>query len=293
MWSLGATLFHVLSGRPPYDIGDNVLGGLYRIVNEEPPRLADAGWMAPLLEATMVKDPARRWSMAQVRDFLAAPRTDRVGRPAAAAARRTPDRAAEPRPRVVAAVAPLGDPPPASSRGCRGAAPARSAVALVLVVVLFAACLRGAVRGRRPRRCPHRRDQPVRATSTGSPQPPAAPSQTAAASRPPRAWSRSSATTSPPSRPNPDTAWPMLTPKFQRESGGLDTYRKFWGGVGTGRILDISADPRTLVVSYRVRFDNFGTGRARRCSTWCSQRPLPHRRRGHAGLRHLAVGAPS
>jgi hypothetical protein len=60
---------------------------------------------------------------------------------------------------------------------------------------------------------------------------------------------------------DPDTAWPMLTPKFQRESGGLDTYRRFWGGVGAGRILDISADPATLVVSYRVRFDNFGTGR--------------------------------
>ena len=60
---------------------------------------------------------------------------------------------------------------------------------------------------------------------------------------------------------DPDTAWPMLTPKFQRESGGLDTYRKFWSGVGRGRILAISADPRSLVVSYRVRFDNFGTGR--------------------------------
>src|SRR3954452_11411731 len=38
VWSLGATTFHVLSGRPPYDIGEYVLGGLYRIVNEEPPR---------------------------------------------------------------------------------------------------------------------------------------------------------------------------------------------------------------------------------------------------------------
>jgi hypothetical protein len=53
----------------------------------------------------------------------------------------------------------------------------------------------------------------------------------------------------------------MLTPKFQRESGGLNTYRDFWSGVGNGRILAISADPRSLVVSYRVRFDNFGTGR--------------------------------
>ena len=75
VWSLGATLFHVLAGRPPYDIGDHVLGGLYRIVNEEPPRLPGAGWMAPLLDATLVKDPAQRWSMTQVRDFLAAPHT--------------------------------------------------------------------------------------------------------------------------------------------------------------------------------------------------------------------------
>ena len=60
---------------------------------------------------------------------------------------------------------------------------------------------------------------------------------------------------------DPDTAWTMLTPKFQRESGGLDAYRRFWSGVGRGRILAISADPRRLVVSYRVRFDHFGTGR--------------------------------
>jgi hypothetical protein len=60
---------------------------------------------------------------------------------------------------------------------------------------------------------------------------------------------------------DPDKAWRMLTPKFQRESGGLDTYRRFWSGVGRGRIRDISADPRSLEVSYHVRFDNFGTGR--------------------------------
>jgi serine/threonine protein kinase len=66
VWSLGATAFHVLAGRPPYEIGDNVLGALYRIVNEEPPRLADAGWMAPVLEGTMVRDPDRRWSIDQI-----------------------------------------------------------------------------------------------------------------------------------------------------------------------------------------------------------------------------------
>jgi serine/threonine protein kinase len=73
VWSLGATAFHVLAGRPPYDAGDHLLAMLYRIVNEEPPRLPEAGWAAPLLDATMVRDPAQRWSMEQVRDFLTTP----------------------------------------------------------------------------------------------------------------------------------------------------------------------------------------------------------------------------
>ena len=60
---------------------------------------------------------------------------------------------------------------------------------------------------------------------------------------------------------DPDAAWQMLTPKFQAESGGLETYREFWNGVGDARLLEFAADPGNLVVNYRVRFDNFGTGR--------------------------------
>ena len=37
VWSLGATLFHALAGRAPYDMGQNVLGGLYRIVTTTRP----------------------------------------------------------------------------------------------------------------------------------------------------------------------------------------------------------------------------------------------------------------
>ena len=59
---------------------------------------------------------------------------------------------------------------------------------------------------------------------------------------------------------NPSRSWQMLTPKFQRESGGFDTYREFWSGVGEPEVLEVAADPDALVVSYRVRFENFGTG---------------------------------
>ena len=84
---------------------------------------------------------------------------------------------------------------------------------------------------------------------------------------------------------DPDTAWKMLTPKFQRESGGLAAYRKFWDGVGNARILALSANPEDLVVSYRVRFDNFGTGRRPDGPRpEVRRRPLPHRRGTHEGF---------
>ena len=76
VWSLGATLFHVLAGRPPYDVSANLIGGLYKIVHEDPPRLADAGAFDELLRATMAKEPAERWPMERVRDRLAQIRRD-------------------------------------------------------------------------------------------------------------------------------------------------------------------------------------------------------------------------
>ena len=245
VWSLGATLFYVLSGRPPYDMGANVLSGLYRIVNEDPPRLADAGWMAPLLEGTMAKDPSLRWTMVQVRDFLADP--------AGAALPTRPTATAEV-PRPAAAPAPAPSPSRRSSRPLVIGILVGVSLSLVLGLVLFAAL--------------SRRERTGDSAADG---PPATPSSREAATQPgqaaevPRPTARGMesfirdyvATVA----SNPDAAWRMLTPKFQRESGDLDTYRRFWSGVGDGRILDISADPGTLVVSYRVRFDNFGTGR--------------------------------
>jgi len=59
---------------------------------------------------------------------------------------------------------------------------------------------------------------------------------------------------------DPDAAWKMLTPKFQRESGGIERYRRFWGSAANGRVLGITADPATLSVSYQVHFDDFDNG---------------------------------
>ncbi len=269
VWSLGATSFHALSGRPPYEIGDQVLGGLYRIVHEEPPRLSDAGWMTPLLEGTMVREPARRWSMVEVRDFLARPSSRTYVPPVAShdgddGSTRvlTASVPADPPETPVAppAAKPPAEPPPAprTPPPSAGRRPLKVAAVVLAVALVAAAALFGALRGRD--QTPETPAATPSNTASSSPSP--SPTRSTAAAQPTSAGMKSfirsyiAAVST-----DPDTAWKMLTPKFQRESGGLATYRDFWDGVGPGRILEVSADPRTLVASYRVRFANFGTGR--------------------------------
>jgi eukaryotic-like serine/threonine-protein kinase len=241
VWSLGATAFHVLSGRPPYEIGDHVLGGLYRIVNEEPPRPSGAGWLGPLLEATMVKEPSLRWSMVEVRDFLSGGSAP-------------PARNATTAPTLHTAGPPRRGPrrsPSGTVYAGLGAAALAVVVALVLLTVLP---------GRGP--AEDTAGSPSEGPAgTGRGAPPASPgtdSGTGPTVQGMRSFVRDYVAAL---SADPGAAWRMLTPEFQRESGGLDTYREFWAGVGEGRILALSADPRTLVVRYRVDFENFGTGR--------------------------------
>jgi eukaryotic-like serine/threonine-protein kinase len=259
VWSLGATVFHLLSGRPPYDIGENVLGGLYRIIHEDPPRLPQAGWMAALLDATLVKDPAGRWSMAQVRDFLAQPHRGSDALPYRRSDARPGPQPTAQTPAETVAMAPV--PGPARS-------PQRAVVALVVLAlaVVVGLVLLAVLPGR------------DRSTDTAGDEPTAKAAQTRSGaqestqSTPERDQTPGTVATETGMRSfvrayvealsaNPDSAWQMLTPRFQQESGGLDTYRAFWSGVGTGHVRDIAADPDSLVVSYRVRFDQFGTGR--------------------------------
>ena len=158
VWSLGATPFHVLAGRPPYDLGDNMLGGLYRIVNEEPPRLpeAPAGW--------------RRWSPAPwsrtprsagrcSRSATSSPTRTTRCRPPAPPAPRRPHRR---RPPAAAAV------PAAPSR--RAAAPGRRRLArgLVGLAVVLALVLLAVRPDGSPTASPDRRRAPT-ASPTGTP----------------------------------------------------------------------------------------------------------------------------
>ena len=248
MWSLGATLFYVLSGRPPYDVGDNVMSSLYRIVNEDPPRLPEAGPLAPLLEATLVKDPAQRWSMAQVRDFLVPPgpaqdqeATEVLS--AGPAPPRGPDRRSPTR-------RPAARGPQAPRRRCCSPA-------------LVSSC---AAPGRGPDRPPQRRGLPSRTTPRRPPTSSPSTQTTAAEAdrrrdgvlHPRLRRGRLRGSRLPPAR--------CCTPSSQQESGGLDTYRGFWDSATDGRVLYITPNPESPV-SYQVHFDNSTTAPARPCST--------------------------
>jgi serine/threonine protein kinase len=260
VWSLGATLYHALSGRPPYDVGENLMGALYRIVHEEPPRLPDAGWLAPLLEATMARDPADRWPMSQVRDALRSGTTQAAATPTLA----FPAGPTAPTPTV----APPAPPPAAPSGGEVAASPPAEPVgpgrrsgalallaglaALVVVGLLAWSFLGG-------------NDDPGRGS------PPAARDSTPGGS--PAASSPSGASSSASSGPtatgmrdfidtylatvttDPRTAFGMLTPRFQAQSGGFGGYEGFWGTIRSARVESFtSTDPEALTIGYVVRY---------------------------------------
>ena len=251
VWAIGATLFHALSGRAPYEVGDNLMGVLYRIVHEDPPRLSNAGWLGPLLESTMTRDPAHRSSMEEVRDTLkggpsavtrVAPAPAAV--PEAGEATRTLAHAAP----VAVAAAPTTDPAPA-------AAPARPRRTFPLLMALGVALLIGLV------------VWAYVATDGNDEEPPAAtesPSSSGSSSSSPRDDGPEGPTapamqqfvsdylaTAP---ADPEAGFRMLTPEFQQASGGLEGYTGFWGTIETAEPIRVSADPQALTVNYLVRY---------------------------------------
>lgn len=241
VWSFGAMAFHLLAGRAPYDVSDNVLGTLYRIVNDEVPRLpedlSDAGPLRPLLAGTMVKDPERRWSMTQVRDFL-----------------HHPDTVPEPVPGGhTQLIAPAAATSPAR-RGSRSWLKwalwlCASALALGLAMLL------GSVLALGGKTSPD-------AESVPTPSKPATPTRTTTPTRGPTVEGMENFIRDYVRKVGEDPArsWPMLTPRFQRESGGFETYRAYWDKAREGRIDSISANPEDLMVRYDVRWKGHPNG---------------------------------
>jgi eukaryotic-like serine/threonine-protein kinase len=291
VWSLGATLFHALAGRPPYDVGDNVLGALYQIVNEPPPRLETAGELGPVLLATMSHDPQRRWAMADVAQALelvaadadpaavaaAGPRTAPVGLPRLPqdepATQRLPLGAAPATPTPATPSTERATPLPARSGSRVDEERRRRTPVVPILVGVVILVLLGIIGVLVMLDDPQSPDAAPGTDQTGTSAPAPSPSPSSPSSEPP---------SSEPTTDEPVTAqeiedfatgyvatatadvragFQQLTPEFQAESGGLSGYRGFWGDVSSARILEVRGDPRTLTVTYTYTYVKAGTQR--------------------------------
>jgi hypothetical protein len=69
MWSLGATLYHAVEGRPPYR-RETTAAVLTAIAEGPPDRPRHAGRLTPVLDGLLQRDPAARMTAAEVEDRL-------------------------------------------------------------------------------------------------------------------------------------------------------------------------------------------------------------------------------
>ncbi|HEX5917979.1 MAG TPA: serine/threonine-protein kinase [Nocardioides sp.] len=244
VWSLGATLYHAVTGKPPYDVGDNLIGALYKIVHEDPPRLPDDHPMAGLLTVMMNRDIDARWPMPRVRDELAriarGQRSTVVAAPSPAPAREETG--------VLPPVQPAPVPSPARRHG--GARWAWLAAAAVLAVAAVVAAYVWAGRGT-PEALPDEEQPRSPETSETAPAS-SSPTITAEDTRQQMdafITSYLATVTS-----DPKAAFEQLTPEFQEASGGFEGYMGWWGRVESATLAEVASDPSDLTVGYTVDY---------------------------------------
>ena len=242
VWSLGATLYHAVTGKPPYDVGDNLIGALYKIVHEDPPRLPDAHPMAGLLTVMMNRDTDARWPMARVRDELA-----RIARGQRSTV--VPDHAPPPRREATGVLPTVPVAPPAAPARRSGARWGWLAAAAVLAVAAVVAAYVWAGRGT-PEALPDEQQPRTHPTSETTTATTAA--VTAADTRRQMdefITSYLSTVTS-----NPRAAFQQLTPEFQDASGGFEGYMGWWGKVQSASPAEVASNPSDLTVGYTVDY---------------------------------------
>ena len=243
VWSLGATLYHAVTGKPPYDVGDNLIGALYKIVHEDPPRLPDDHPMAGLLTVMMNRDVEARWTMPRVRDELA-----RIARGQRSTV--VPAPAPAPTREVTGVLPPAQAGPPAAPARRHGARWGWLAAVAVLAVAAVVAAYVWAGRGT-PEALPDEqqpRSAETSETTTGSTAPPVTAEDTRAQMD---AFITSYLATV---TSDPRAAFDRLTPEFQQASGGYEGYMGWWGRVQSASLAEVASDPSDLTVGYTVNY---------------------------------------
>ncbi|KRE95041.1 hypothetical protein ASG76_04930 [Nocardioides sp. Soil774] len=242
VWSLGATLYHSVTGRPPYEVGDNLIGALYKIVHEDPPRLPEDHPMAGLLSVMMNRDPEQRWSMPRVREELL-----RISHGQTSTVRVAPVVPPPPEQTGVLPPVPLA-PAPAPGRHHRrwGWIVAAAVLAVAAVVAAYVLAGRGT-----PEAVPDDRDTGAPASQDSSPTPSASPvsAEDTRAQMDAFITDYIATVTS-----DPRAAFERLTPEFQQESGGYPGYIGWWGTVRSAELADVSSNPSDLTVGYTVNY---------------------------------------
>ena len=243
VWSLGATLYHAVTGSPPYDVGDNLIGALYKIVHEDPPRLPDDHALAGLLSVMMHRDPDQRWPMHRVRDELL--RVSRGHRSTVAVA------PVAPAPPEQTGVLPLAPTPraakPARDRFRWGWMAAAAALALAAIVTAYVLAGRGTPEAQ-PEAGSSASPEP---SATSEPEPSASPASAADTKEQMDAFISSYLATV---TTDPRAAFEQLTPAFQEASNGYDGYMGWWGKVRSAELASVSSDPSDLTVGYTVDY---------------------------------------
>jgi hypothetical protein len=232
-------------------------------VHEEPPRLADAGWLSPLLLATMSREPRERWSMARVRDVLSAGSSAPVptgvpARPPAAdpAPTRQLSRPLPPPPLAPPVAPPAGGPVTVAPdhRGDRDSAhrllPVLAAVVAVVAIGVLGWLAFTAGNGGDDGKTP-RTDRTGGRTSSSSPSPSDTPQPTDVTADGMEGFVAQYLATV---TSDPKAAWTMLTPDFQAASGGFGRYNSFWKSIETADVVSAQADPASRRVSYTVEY---------------------------------------
>ncbi|MCI2419059.1 protein kinase [Saccharopolyspora sp. K220] len=67
LWGLGATMFAAAEGRPPYDVDDDPLATITEVVRGPVPVATRPGPIGEIIRGLMVKDPAQRMALTDVR----------------------------------------------------------------------------------------------------------------------------------------------------------------------------------------------------------------------------------